>query len=123
MNNMTTINDDISPSQSGQPGEATPYVQSIPSANSQELSNSPTPKLLNSLSSKTFPRFPGETPRAFSAFVAFLQFGHNRSLPAVAKYLGEKHPTIKYWSAKYHWSERINAFNSGPGLDRRSDRP
>ena len=61
----------------------------------------------------TFPRLPGETPRAFSAFQAFFQLGHSRSLAAVAEQLGEKHDTVKFWSSKYRWSERINAFNSG----------
>ncbi|MCX6913472.1 MAG: hypothetical protein NT167_10565 [Verrucomicrobia bacterium] len=61
----------------------------------------------------TFPRLPGETPRAFSAFITWFQLGHSRSLEAVAEQLGEKHDTVKFWSSKYRWSERINAFNSG----------
>jgi len=32
----------------------------------------------------------------------------------VAEQLGEKHDTVKAWSSKYHWSERIHSFNSGP---------
>ena len=60
-----------------------------------------------------FPRLPGETPRAFSAFITWFQLGHSRSLAAVAEQLGEKHDTVKFWSSKYRWSERINAFNSG----------
>ena len=31
-----------------------------------------------------FPRAPGETPRAFSAFMTFFQLGHARSCQAVA---------------------------------------
>jgi hypothetical protein len=61
----------------------------------------------------TFPRFPGETPRAYGAFLAFFQLGHARSLQGVADHLGEKHDTVKTWSSKYHWSERIHSFNSG----------
>lgn len=61
----------------------------------------------------SFPRFPGETPRAFSAFITYFQLGQNRSLQAVADKLGEQLPTVKNWSSKYDWSERINHFNSG----------
>jgi hypothetical protein len=61
----------------------------------------------------SFPRCPGETPRAFGAFTAFFQLGHSRSLQAVADRLGEKPDTVKGWSSKYRWSERIHDFNSG----------
>ena len=60
-----------------------------------------------------FPRFPGETPRAFSAFLAFFQFGHGRSLPAVANKLDEGIDTVRKWSSKFDWSERIQSFNAG----------
>jgi hypothetical protein len=60
-----------------------------------------------------FPRSPGETPRAFGAFTDFFQLGHSRSLQAVADRLGEKPDTVKSWSSKYRWSERIHDFNSG----------
>jgi hypothetical protein len=56
---------------------------------------------------------PGETPRAFSAFLAFFQLGHARSLQGVADQLGENPATIKNWSSKFRWSDRIHAFNSG----------
>jgi len=60
-----------------------------------------------------FPRRPGETPRAFGAFTAFFQLGHGRSLQAVAGTLGEKPATVKQWSSKYRWRDRILAFDSG----------
>jgi hypothetical protein len=60
-----------------------------------------------------FPRRPGETPRAFGAFLAFFQLGQTRSLPAVADLLGENPGTVRNWSAKFDWSGRILAFNSG----------
>jgi hypothetical protein len=63
--------------------------------------------------SPAFPRCPGETPRAFSAFLAFFQLGHGRCLQAVADHLGEKHDTVKAWSSKYRWSERIQSYHSG----------
>jgi len=60
-----------------------------------------------------FPRQPGETPRAFGAFLAFFQLGHARSLPAVAAGLGEKLNTVRRWSSRYRWSARLHAFQSG----------
>ena len=60
-----------------------------------------------------FPRAPGETPRAFTAFMTFFQLGSSRSLQAVADKLGEGLPTVKNWSSKYDWSDRLQAFNSG----------
>jgi hypothetical protein len=60
-----------------------------------------------------FPRSPGETPRAFSAFMTFFQLGHARSLQAVADKLGEGLPTVRNWSSKYDWSDRIQAYNTG----------
>ena len=60
-----------------------------------------------------FQRFPGETPRAFSAFITWFQFGHARSHQAVADKLGEGLPTVKNWASKYEWSQRLLHFNSG----------
>jgi hypothetical protein len=60
-----------------------------------------------------FETFPGETPRAFSAFMAFFNLGHSRSLPEVADQLGEKPDTIKKWSSRFRWHYRIQCFNSG----------
>jgi len=59
-----------------------------------------------------FPRRPGETPRAFAAFLAYFQLGQERSLPAVAEALGEHAATVKNWSSKYRWSDRLHAFYS-----------
>ena len=61
----------------------------------------------------TFPRRPGETPRAFRAFTTFFQLGQARSHQAVADQLGEGLATVKNWASKYGWSERLLAFNSG----------
>ena len=60
-----------------------------------------------------FPRHAGETPRAFGAFLAFFQLGHARSLPAVAAGLGENLGTVRKWSSRYRWSDRLHAFQSG----------
>ena len=56
---------------------------------------------------------PGETPRAHSAFVVFFRLGHSRSLPAVADKLGEPLQTIKNWSSRFDWGNRILAHDSG----------
>src|SRR4051794_15047380 len=61
----------------------------------------------------SFPRSPGETPRAFSAFITWFQLGHARSHQAVADKLGEGLPTVKNWASKHDWSERLLAFASG----------
>lgn len=60
-----------------------------------------------------FPRCPGETPRAFNAFSTFFQLGRDRSLQGVADRLGEKIDTVKDWSSKYGWRDRIQSFHSG----------
>jgi hypothetical protein len=45
--------------------------------------------------------------------MAFFDLGHARSLSGVAVQLGEKAATVKKWSSRYRWRERIQAFNSG----------
>src|SRR4051812_12407929 len=60
-----------------------------------------------------FATLPGETPRAYGAFMAFFELGHARTLPAVADKLGEGLPTVRNWSSKFDWSKRIQDFNSG----------
>jgi hypothetical protein len=60
-----------------------------------------------------FPRAQGETARAYQAFMAYFQLGQLRTLPAVADKLGENLGTVKNWSSKYDWADRLHAFNSG----------
>ena len=67
--------------------------------------NSPAPPDL-------FPRLPGETPRAYGAFLVYYDLGHSRSHAAVADRLGEQIDTVKTWSSRYQWSHRITAFQS-----------
>ncbi len=59
-----------------------------------------------------FPRLPGETPRAFGAFLAYFDLSQPRSHAAVADRLGEKLDTVKAWSSRYRWSHRLAAFQS-----------
>ena len=88
-------------STSGESGTAAPLDSAIP------IPQSPIP------TPQSFPRRPGETPRAFSAFTTYFQLGHARSLHAVADKLGENLGTVKNWSSKYDWSERLQAYHSG----------
>jgi len=60
-----------------------------------------------------FQPVPGETPRAFAAFMAFFNLGRGRSLKAVAERLTEGLPTVKNWSCKFAWAERLQTFNAG----------
>lgn len=85
-----------------------------PSASSPVASEGTSIPRLSSLDPRpTFPRHPGETPRAFGAFLAWFQLGQGRSLAAVAEVLGEKPDTVKSWSSRYRWSERLQVFQSG----------
>ncbi len=60
-----------------------------------------------------FPRRLAETPRAFAAFLVYFQLGHARSLQAVADKLGENPGTVKNWSSKFDWAERLQNYHSG----------
>ena len=71
---------------------------------SPSLAGGPEPNL---------PRCPGETPRAFSAFMTYFQLGRGRSSVAVADKLGETHGTVRNWSSKFRWAERIHAYQAG----------
>jgi len=54
----------------------------------------------SSLNPQPFPPYPGKTPRAFGAFLAFFQLGQTRSHQAVADKLGEGLPAVKHWASK-----------------------
>jgi len=76
-------------------------------------SSSPPPAPASELPLPAFARCPGETPRAFGAFLAYFQLGQTRSLSAVADALGENPATVKNWSSKYKWSHRLHTFYAG----------
>jgi len=75
--------------------------------------SAPNPRSPADAPQPVFPRAAGETPRAYSAFVTFFQLGHARSLFAVAQRLGEHLSTVKKWSSKFAWSQRVQDFNAG----------
>jgi hypothetical protein len=60
-----------------------------------------------------FPRASGESPRAYSAFMTYFQLGHARSLQNVADKLDENIDTVRRWSSKFDWRDRIHSFNAG----------
>lgn len=58
-------------------------------------------------------RLPGETDKAFEAFRVYLELGTSkRSYRATADVLGRKSDRwLKTWGGKYHWAERVSAWN------------
>lgn len=50
---------------------------------------------------------PGETPESFEAFVCYFHQGSSRSLKQVAQKMEFNLSTVKDWSAKYNWVNRI----------------
>jgi hypothetical protein len=60
-----------------------------------------------------FTRQPGESPRAFGAFLAYHQLGQDRSLAAVSRAIGEPAGTIRNWSCRFRWTDRIRACQNG----------
>ena len=84
-------------------------LPTVPADSSPAASTGPQP----AGSPPAFPRLPGETPRACSAFTAFFQLGPLRSHQAVADQLGEPLGTIKNWASRFRWTERLHQFNAG----------
>ena len=73
----------------------------------------PAPRTTHHAALSSFPRATGETPRAFTAFTAYFTLSRARPLQAVADQLDEHLSTVKKWSVRHQWSERISAFNAG----------
>jgi hypothetical protein len=59
---------------------------------------------------KPFDQMPGEGHKAFAAFKAFLSLGDKRSVRATARKLSKNSTTIKQWSARWQWQERLRAW-------------
>lgn len=90
-----------------------PEPDSIPNPQSEISNEHSEPRQSPVGGQPAFPRSPGESPRAYSAFITFFQLGHSRSLQAVSDKLDENISTIKKWSSKFSWSDRIQSFNAG----------
>jgi len=54
----------------------------------------------------------GETLESFEGFVCYFNLGHERSLRLVAKKLDFNLSTVKDWSSKFHWVERILSYEA-----------
>lgn len=52
-------------------------------------------------------RQPGETQRAFEAFVAYRDMGADRSLRKVVRKVNKSLTTVGEWSAKHKWVDRV----------------
>jgi hypothetical protein len=55
---------------------------------------------------------PGETLEAFEGFVCYFNLGHERSLRLVSKKLEASLDTVKEWSSKHHWVDRIYSYEA-----------
>lgn len=64
---------------------------------------------------KPWDRQPGETSKAYEAFVTYRDFGSGRSTRRVAEALSKSEALIKRWSGKYDWVSRAAAWDSMPG--------
>jgi hypothetical protein len=56
-----------------------------------------------------FEQLPRESNKAFAAFKAYLDFGPERSLVAVAGKLNKHRTQLERWSRKYDWPARVQA--------------
>ena len=56
-------------------------------------------------------RLPGESPRAWNAFVTFRDLAERRTLKAVAEVLNCSVQNIHRWSDRWRWSERTLAYD------------
>jgi hypothetical protein len=54
---------------------------------------------------------PGETPKAFAAFVCFLSLGEGRTIDKVAGKLSRSSALIARWSRRFGWQSRLLAWN------------
>ena len=54
----------------------------------------------------------GESSKAFQAFQTYLDLGATRSLTAVAQRLTKSRPLMAEWSSRWHWQDRLAAWES-----------
>jgi len=58
---------------------------------------------------QAFEQQPKESTKAFAAFSVYLNLGPKRSLVAVRQELGKCMALLERWSARWRWSERVQA--------------
>ena len=59
-----------------------------------------------------FEQQPNESAKAFAAFTLYLSLGSKRTMATVGKQLRRSDTLIARWSAKYHWSARVAAYDA-----------
>lgn len=60
-------------------------------------------------------RQPGETSKAYAAFVTYRDLGADRSVRLVSEALAKTQTVIKRWSSAHNWVSRVEAWDSMPG--------
>ena len=58
---------------------------------------------------------PGETAKAYQAFVTYRDLGPDRTVQRTANELAKNYTTVNAWSHKWMWRERAAAWDSMPG--------
>lgn len=58
---------------------------------------------------------PGETAKAYQAFVTYRDIGPDRTVQRTANELGKNYTTVNAWSRKWEWAARAGAWDSMPG--------
>jgi hypothetical protein len=59
---------------------------------------------------KPWERQPGESGRAFAAFVAYRETGDSRSYTGVAQKLNKSRTLVARWGARWRWQDRLSAW-------------
>jgi hypothetical protein len=70
------------------------------------------PALNNPPTNLPFAPHPTESLKAFDAFLCYVDMGRNRSWRQVAAKVGVSVDSIKLWSGKYHWVERVHQYQA-----------
>lgn len=60
-------------------------------------------------------RHPGESAKAYEAFVIYRDMGAERTVRKVAESLGKSDTLIVGWSSRHEWVRRVSAWDSIPG--------
>jgi hypothetical protein len=55
---------------------------------------------------------PEESADAFAAFLSYLDIGQRRSFKQVAKATGHAFRTVQDWARRFHWTDRVRAWNT-----------
>lgn len=58
---------------------------------------------------------PGETAKAYQAFVTYRDLGSDRTVQRTANELAKNYTTVHAWSQKWSWAARAAAWDSMPG--------